>query len=71
MPTYLTIRQISERLSVAPETVRYWITTGKLPGFKPGRQVLVRESDLQAMIERSALEQLRNEGARVRKADAR
>jgi len=51
---YLTLAQAAERISTPAETVRYWVHLGKLPAFKPGRQVLVRETDLDAFVEASA-----------------
>lgn len=48
---YLTLAEAAEVCHTAPETVRHWIWQGKLKAYKPGRRVLVRESDLQAYIE--------------------
>jgi excisionase family DNA binding protein len=67
MPTYLSLEQVAERLATPKETVRYWVNSGKLAGFKPGRHILVRESDLTALVERSALQHLRAERARPRR----
>ena len=53
MPVYLTLQQAAELSCSAPETVRYWIHVGKLPAYKPGRRVLIKESDLAALIESS------------------
>jgi excisionase family DNA binding protein len=48
---YLTLREAGEFCRAPPETVRYWIWQGKLRAYRPGRQVLVRESELIAYIE--------------------
>ena len=53
MHTYLTFEQAAARLQTKPETVRYWVWAGKLPAYKPGRRVLIRESDLIVLIEAS------------------
>ncbi len=53
MPTYLTFKQAAERIQGSPETIRYWVHIGRLPAFKPGRRVLIKESDLAALIESS------------------
>ncbi len=53
--SYLTLKAAAARVSTSPETVRYWIHLGKLPAFKPGRQVLVRTADLEAFVESSAI----------------
>jgi len=63
---YLTLREAGERARTSPETVRYWIGLGKLAGFKPGRSVLVRESDLEALIEASNVNAQRAARARGR-----
>lgn len=39
---------------VAVKTARYWVETGKLRAFKPGRRVLVRRSDIERLIDESA-----------------
>lgn len=36
---------------VPVKTVRWWISTGKLPSFRPGRRVLVRRDDVVALVE--------------------
>lgn len=66
MPTYLTIPQAAERVQAPTETVRYWIHVGKLPAFKPGRRVLIRESDLAALVEASSVQ-----GQRAARAKAK
>jgi len=50
MPVYLTFAEAGERVRTAPETIRYWVHIGRLKAFKPGRRVLIRESDLEACI---------------------
>jgi len=55
-PKFLTLDQIVEQLpDTSLDTVRFWIYSGKLPAFKPGRHVFVREEDFRAFIEDSAL----------------
>lgn len=51
MPTFLTYDQVAQRLHVPVTTVRFWVTAGKLPAFKPGRHPLIRESDVAAFVE--------------------
>jgi len=60
---YLTLAQVAERIATPAETVRYWVHLGKLPAFKPGRQVLVREDDLEAFIAGSAVGVVREQKA--------
>lgn len=62
---YLTLKQAAEVCCTSPETVRFWIHVGKLAAFKPGRQVLVREADLTALIESSNVNDLRAAKARA------
>jgi excisionase family DNA binding protein len=65
MSAMLTLAQVSERLG-GPEatpiaTVRYWIQVGKLRAYKPGRQLLVKPEDLEALVSGSAVGAAREE----------
>jgi excisionase family DNA binding protein len=51
---YLTLAQAGALLHTSAETVRYWVHVGKLRAFKPGRSVLVRRKDLDALVESTA-----------------
>ena len=66
MSAYLTLDQVADRLHVPFETARFWVKVGKLPAFKPGRHVLVREADLHAFVEGAALGKVRAD--RVKRA---
>jgi len=48
---FLSLAQAGALLGVSPETVRFWIWKGKLKATKPGRLVLVRRKDLDAMVD--------------------
>ena len=48
--TLFSIRDAAVYLGVPPETVRWWIRTGKLRKVKIGRRVLIRREDLDALI---------------------
>jgi excisionase family DNA binding protein len=47
---FLSLAQAGALLGVSPETVRFWIWKGKLKATKPGRLVLVRRRDLEALV---------------------
>ena len=64
---YLTLTQAAERVATPAETVRYWVHVGRLKAFKPGRQVLIRESDLDALIEASAYGAVREAKAKAKR----
>jgi excisionase family DNA binding protein len=64
---YLTLTQAAERVSTPAETIRYWVHIGKLPAFKPGRQVLIREADLDAFVEASAIGLVREAKAKAKR----
>ena len=49
-PALLSVRDAAVYLGVPPETVRWWIRTGKLHRVKIGRRVLIRRKDLDALI---------------------
>jgi predicted DNA-binding transcriptional regulator AlpA len=47
----LTTGEVAERLRRSDSTVRYWHMTGFLPhGFKIGRRVMYRASDIESWI---------------------
>ncbi len=41
MPSYLTAKQLAERLNVRPETVRSWYRQGVVPGHWNGKRLLL------------------------------
>ena len=48
----LTPEQVAERLHISRLTIGNWLRSGKLKGVKVGRLWRVRESDLDAFLER-------------------
>ncbi len=46
----LFLEEVAVETRAALSTVRYWITTGKLPSLRPGRRRLVRRSDLERFL---------------------
>jgi len=50
-PSWLSIRQTATRLGVATRTVYGLINTGRLPGYRIGRVIRVRQDDLDAYLE--------------------
>ena len=64
MVPFLTLNQVAERLHTPIATVRYWLSVGKLKGFKPGRHVLIKEADLAAFVEAAELGIVRADRAR-------
>jgi excisionase family DNA binding protein len=64
---YLTLAQAAERVATPAESIRYWVHTGRLPAFKPGRQVLVREADLDAFVEASSYSAVREAKAKAKR----
>lgn len=53
-PRFLTLEEAGELARTPVKSIRLWISSGRLRGFKPGRRVLVREADLLALIEGTA-----------------
>ena len=51
----LTIPQASERLSLKPATVRFWIWTRKIEHVKVGRSVRLREDTIDNLIQRGTV----------------
>jgi excisionase family DNA binding protein len=69
---YVTLDQIVAQYPIALPTLRDWINKGKLSAFKPGRRLLVRPADVEAIIASAEIGAVRAERARrARKAGAR
>ncbi len=49
---YLSPDDVAHKLNVKPLTVRRWLKSGKLKGLKVGRLWRIRESELEAFLER-------------------
>jgi excisionase family DNA binding protein len=47
----LTARELAALLGVSASTVLDWFETGRLPGFKLGRAVRFRETEIGAWLE--------------------
>ena len=47
----LTAAELAERLALSTSTVLDWFEAGRLPGFKLGRVVRFRESEVLAWLE--------------------
>ncbi|QTH44920.1 helix-turn-helix domain-containing protein [Cohnella sp. LGH] len=52
LPPLYTDQQVAERYNVSVYTIREWLGSGKIKGFKEGRQWLIREPDIAAFEER-------------------
>ena len=48
---YLTVKEITAELRVSKYTVWRWIKTGKLVGYKIGREFLVRREDYDNFVQ--------------------
>jgi excisionase family DNA binding protein len=51
MDELFSVEEAAAKLKLAPKTLRDWLRTGKLPGVKMGKRWLIREKDLEAMIQ--------------------
>lgn len=48
-----TVSEVAARMRMDPETVRVWLRTGKLRGFRPGGKRLgwrIRESEVRRVV---------------------
>jgi excisionase family DNA binding protein len=54
MPFYLTYSEAAQLARVPQSTVRWWVATGRLSKYKPGRHPLVKSDELIAFIEATA-----------------
>jgi len=64
---YLTLELASELTSTPIKTIRHWIECNRLPACKPGKRVLIKKSDLQKLLEESAVVNLRKTRARAKR----
>ncbi len=51
---FLTLDAAGEHIDTSPETIRYWISMGRLKGYRPGRRLLVRVDELEAFVAQHA-----------------
>jgi len=47
---FLTVREAADMTKVTPWTVRRWLRTGELQGYKIGGRRLIRKSELLKLI---------------------
>lgn len=50
---YYTIDEVAEMLKVVYMTVYRWIKQGKLKAFRVGKKYMIKQSDIEALIEKS------------------
>jgi excisionase family DNA binding protein len=61
---FLLIDDVARICRTSPETVRFWIKTGRLRSIKPARRRLIARSDFQRFIEgKTARTRPRREGS--------
>lgn len=49
----LTTGEVAKQLNVTDRTVRNWIETGLLPGYRLGQTYRVKETDLEEFLNKS------------------
>jgi excisionase family DNA binding protein len=59
----LTARELGDVLGLSPSTVLDWFEAGRLPGFKLGRVVRFRASEVEAWLEAQRVLSTREVGA--------
>lgn len=48
---YISLQQAAEQLGVSDKTIRNWIATGRLTGYRAGPRMLrVRQEELEAIM---------------------
>lgn len=52
----LTVIEVAEQLKISPKTVRVWIESGKLPGYRFGKDYRINAEDLESFIKESKVE---------------
>jgi excisionase family DNA binding protein len=66
-PELLILEEVAEMCRTTISSVRDWIRDGRLPACRPGRRVLVRRADVEAMLAESALRVATHGGGGKRK----
>jgi excisionase family DNA binding protein len=56
MEELLTLKEAAARLKVTPKTVKEWLYSGGLKGYKAGRQWRITPAAIQAFLEASQRE---------------
>jgi excisionase family DNA binding protein len=51
MAGFVTLQQVADLFHVDVRSVHRWITAGRFPTYKPGKERLVKQDDLDAFIE--------------------
>ena len=55
MEKIYTVPQVAEYLQISRSKMYDWVKRGKIPHFRIGRNVRIRESDLQAYIDANCI----------------
>ncbi len=50
---YYTLQEVAEIFKVAYLTVYRWVTKGKLEAYKVGKKYMIKESDIQKLLDNS------------------
>lgn len=61
MSNILTVSEVAESLRVSERTVRNWLESGKLIGFKFGQVYRIKQEDLDTFINNSIVKEKENE----------
>jgi hypothetical protein len=69
MEPRLTRAEVAAMFRVVPETVSNWVKWGWLRSVGPGRRLLFRLSDIEAMVERKISKPKQNCGSRKRSTE--
>jgi excisionase family DNA binding protein len=54
-PDLLILPEVAEMCRTTISSVRDWIRNGRLAAYRPGRRVLVRRADVEAMLAAAAM----------------
>jgi excisionase family DNA binding protein len=52
----LTVFEVAEQLKVSAKTIRAWIESGKLEGYRFGKDYRIHKQDLERFINQSKVE---------------
>ena len=52
---YLYVSEVADMCRAPIQSVRQWIREGRLPATRPGRRVLIRRVDVEALLRSAAV----------------
>ncbi len=66
---FLYVEEVASELRAPTSSVRLWVSSGRLPGYRLGRRLLVRRKDLDRFVEKCLIANRANDNKELRRAE--